>query len=246
MDQPLTNHFHCQPGRAANTLAGWLYLLAGCTVEPPTNNTGPGLSMDCPDVGPFLFQQNTTNTGPSPYQTDRQQTGRHSVSVEMQMQRQRQEERDSFQQAQRQYSSLPRQPRKNPSSISQDSWVKVYPPGEGFQTTKENPRYSSYKGSRNGYPGVSSVNARVLLEAQELLRQEQRRREQKAKGKQLLLAPPQEHHGNNTYNATPSYSAHKDPVSPKGPYRQDVPPSPSQLARLNRLQGPEKGRPFYS
>uniref|UniRef100_A0A674BVW4 Par-3 family cell polarity regulator alpha, b n=1 Tax=Salmo trutta TaxID=8032 RepID=A0A674BVW4_SALTR len=190
--------------------------------------------------------QNTPNTGPGPYQIDRQQTGRHSVSVEMQMQRQRQEERDAFQQAQRQYSSLPRQPRKNPSSISQDSWVKVYPPGEGFQTTKENPRYSSYKGSRNGYPGVSSVNARVLLEAQELLRQEQRRREQKAKGKQLLLAPPQEHHGNNTYNATPSYSAHKDPVSPKGPYRQDVPPSPSQLARLNRLQGPEKGRPFYS
>nr|XP_029479712.1 partitioning defective 3 homolog isoform X6 [Oncorhynchus nerka] len=190
--------------------------------------------------------QNTTNTGPSPYQTDRQQTGRHSVSVEMQMQRQRQEERDAFQQAQRQYSSLPRQPRKNPSSISQDSWVKVYPPGEGFQTTKENPRYSSYKGSRNGSPGVSSVNARVLLEAQELLRQEQRRREQKAKGKQLQLAPPQEHHGNNTYNATPSYSAHMDPVSPKGPYRQDVPPSPSQLARLNRLQGPEKGRPFYS
>ncbi|XP_031662408.1 partitioning defective 3 homolog isoform X5 [Oncorhynchus kisutch] len=188
--------------------------------------------------------QNTTNTGPSPYQTDRQQTGRHSVSVEMQ--RQRQEERDAFQQAQRQYSSLPRQPRKNPSSISQDSWVKVYPPGEGFQTTKENPRYSSYKGSRNGSPGVSSVNARVLLEAQELLRQEQRRREQKAKGKQLLLAPPQEHHGNNTYNATPSYSAHMDPVSPKGPYRQDIPPSPSQLARLNRLQGPEKGSPFYS
>eukprot|EP00063_Salmo_salar_P071426 XP_014046261.1 PREDICTED: partitioning defective 3 homolog isoform X9 [Salmo salar] len=188
--------------------------------------------------------QNTPNTGPSPYQIDRQQTGRHSVSVEMQIQRQ--EERDVFQQAQRQYSSLPRQPRKNPSSISQDSWVKVYPPGEGFQTTKENPRYSSYKGSRNGYPGVSSVNARVLLEAQELLRQEQRRREQKAKGKQLLLAPPQEHHGNNTYNATPSYTAHKDPVSPKGPYRQDVPPSPSQLARLNRLQGPEKGRPFYS
>uniref|UniRef100_A0A4W5QKI4 Par-3 family cell polarity regulator alpha, b n=1 Tax=Hucho hucho TaxID=62062 RepID=A0A4W5QKI4_9TELE len=177
---------------------------------------------------------------------NRQQTGRHSVSVEVQMQRQRQEERDAFQQAQRQYSSLPRQPRKNPSSISQDSWVKVYPPGEGFQTTKENPRYSSYKGSRNGYPGVSSVNARVLLEAQELLRQEQRRREQKAKGKQLLLAPPQEQHGNNTYDSTPSYSAHKDTVSPKGPYRQDVPPSPSQLARLNRLQGPEKGRLFYS
>uniref|UniRef100_A0A4W5Q221 Par-3 family cell polarity regulator alpha, b n=1 Tax=Hucho hucho TaxID=62062 RepID=A0A4W5Q221_9TELE len=172
-----------------------------------------------------------------------QQTGRHSVSVEVQRQRQRQEERDAFQQAQRQYSSLPRQPRKNPSSISQDSWDKVYPPGDGFQTAKENPRYSSYKGSRNGYPGMSGVNARVLLEAQELLRQEQRRREQEAKGKQLLLALPQEHPGNNTYDG---YSAHKDPVSPKGPYRQDVPPSPSQLARLNKLQGPEKGRPFYS
>lgn len=36
------------------------------------------------------------------------QSGRHSVSVEVQMQRQRQEERESFQQAQRQYSSLPR------------------------------------------------------------------------------------------------------------------------------------------
>ncbi|XP_021468822.2 partitioning defective 3 homolog isoform X4 [Oncorhynchus mykiss] len=194
----------------------------------------------------YSFEQpwpNNTNTGPSPYQTDGQQTGRHSVSVEVQRQRQRQEERDAFQQAQRQYSSLPRQPRKNPSSISQDSWDKVYPPGDGFQTAKENPRYSSYKGSRNGYPGMSGVNARVLLEAQELLRQEQRRREQEAKGKQLLLAPPQEHPGNNTYDG---YSAHKDPVSPKGPYRQDVPPSPSQLARLNKLQGPEKGRPFYS
>nr|XP_046178247.1 partitioning defective 3 homolog isoform X4 [Oncorhynchus gorbuscha] len=192
----------------------------------------------------YSFEQpwpNNTNTGP--YQTDGQQTGRHSVSVEVQRQRQRQEERDAFQQAQRQYSSLPRQPRKNPSSISQDSWDKVYPPGDGFQTAKENPRYSSYKGSRNGYPGMSGVNARVLLEAQELLRQEQRRREQEAKGKQLLLAPPQEHPGNNTYDG---YSAHKDSVSPKGPYRQDVPPSPSQLARLNKLQGPEKGRPFYS
>uniref|UniRef100_A0A8C7VIS8 Par-3 family cell polarity regulator n=1 Tax=Oncorhynchus mykiss TaxID=8022 RepID=A0A8C7VIS8_ONCMY len=151
----------------------------------------------------YSFEQpwpNNTNTGPSPYQTDGQQTGRHSVSVEVQRQRQRQEERDAFQQAQRQYSSLPRQPRKNPSSISQDSWDKVYPPGDGFQTAKENPRYSSYKGSRNGYPGMSGVNARVLLEAQELLRQEQRRREQEAKGKQLLLAPPQEHPGNNTYD----------------------------------------------
>uniref|UniRef100_A0A3P8XSR3 Par-3 family cell polarity regulator n=1 Tax=Esox lucius TaxID=8010 RepID=A0A3P8XSR3_ESOLU len=164
--------------------------------------------------------------------------GRHSVSVEVQAQRLRREERDAFQQAQRQYSSLPRQPRKNPSSVSQDSWDKVYQPGEGFQTAKENPRYSSYQGSRSGYPGMSGVNARVLLEAQELLRQEQRRREQEAKGKQQRLAAPQERLGKN------GYAPRKDPVSPKGPYRQDVPPSPSQLARLNRLQGPEKGRPF--
>uniref|UniRef100_A0A8C4IDY7 Par-3 family cell polarity regulator n=1 Tax=Dicentrarchus labrax TaxID=13489 RepID=A0A8C4IDY7_DICLA len=174
-----------------------------------------------------------------PYCRPSCEPGRHSVSVEVQMQRQRQEERDSFAQAQRQYSSLPRQPRKNPSSISQDSWDKAYPPGEGFQTAKDNPRYSSYQGSRNGYPGGGGVNARVLLEAQELLRQEQRRREQEAKGKLM-----QESTGNSSYEG---YStAHlKDPASPKGPYRHDVPPSPSQLARLNRL-GSEKGRLFYS
>ncbi|XP_068587912.1 partitioning defective 3 homolog [Cebidichthys violaceus] len=160
------------------------------------------------------------------------------------MQRQRQEERDSFAQAQRQYSSLPRQPRKNPSTISQDSWDKAYPPGEVFQTAKDNPRYSSYQGSRNGYPGGGGgggcgVNARVLLEAQELLRQEQRRREQEAKGKLM-----QESIGNSSYEGYPTARL-KDPASPKGPYRHDVPPSPSQLARLNRI-GSEKGRLFYS
>ncbi|KAJ8336642.1 hypothetical protein SKAU_G00378620 [Synaphobranchus kaupii] len=187
------------------------------------------------------------------------QTGRHSVSVEVQ--RQRQDERDSFQQAQRQYSSLPRQPRKNPSSVSQDSWDRVYPPGEGFQTAKENPRYSSYQGSRNGYLGASGgFNARVLLETQELLRQEQRRKEQESK---IKLPPPQE--APNSYDPyqVPPPHTHMDPapspapspgpthcpspVPAKGPYRQDVPPSPSQLARLNRLHHtPEKARPFYS
>uniref|UniRef100_A0AAY4DHJ4 PDZ domain-containing protein n=1 Tax=Denticeps clupeoides TaxID=299321 RepID=A0AAY4DHJ4_9TELE len=147
-------------------------------------------------------------------------TGRHSVSLEVQMQKQREESRDAFQQAQRQYNSLPRQPRKNLSTVSQDSWDRVYPPGEGFQTAKDNPRYSSYQGSRNnGYlgPALGGMNARVLLETQELLRQEQRRKEQEAKAKM------------------------------ESPYRQDVPPSPSQLAKLNRLQtGLEKGRLFYS
>ncbi|XP_029308816.1 partitioning defective 3 homolog isoform X2 [Cottoperca gobio] len=186
----------------------------------------------------YSFEQpwsNASSNGQGGYS----QPGRHSVSVEVQMQRQRQEERDSFAQAQRQYSSLPRQPRKNPSTISQDSWDKAYPPGEGFQTAKDNPRYSSYQGSRNGYPGGGGVNARVLLEAQELLRQEQRRREQEAKGKLT-----QESIGTSSYDGYPT--AHlKDPASPKGPYRHDVPPSPSQLARLNRI-GSEKGRLFYS
>ncbi|XP_074688634.1 partitioning defective 3 homolog isoform X11 [Strix aluco] len=166
------------------------------------------------------------------------QSGRHSVSVEVQMQRQRQEERESFQQAQRQYSSLPRQSRKNASSVSQDSWEQSYSPGEGFQTAKENPRYSSYQGSRNGYMGGHGFNARVMLETQELLRQEQRRKEQQLKKKTSSEGP-----GN--YD---SYKKIQDPnyTPPKGPFRQDVPPSPSQVARLNRLQTPEKGRPFYS
>ncbi|XP_016375071.1 partitioning defective 3 homolog [Sinocyclocheilus rhinocerous] len=176
-------------------------------------------------------QQQRTNTG------SYTPTGRHSVSVEDQMQKQR-EDRDSSTQAQRQYNSLPRQPRKNPSTVSQDSWNKVYPPGEVFQSTKENPRYSSYQGSRtaNGYLGAAAtgLNARVLLETQELLRQEQRRKEQEAKTK----LP--------TMEETPTSSQTPVPAPPKGPYRQDVPPSPTQLARLNRLQTPEKGRPFYS
>ncbi|KAM9200577.1 partitioning defective 3 homolog isoform 14-T14 [Mergus octosetaceus] len=166
------------------------------------------------------------------------QSGRHSVSVEVQMQRQRQEERESFQQAQRQYSSLPRQSRKNASSVSQDSWEQSYSPGEGFQTAKENPRYSSYQGSRNGYMGGHGFNARVMLETQELLRQEQRRKEQQLKKKTSSEGP-------SNYD---SYKKIQDPnyIPPKGPFRQDVPPSPSQVARLNRLQTPEKGRPFYS
>uniref|UniRef100_A0A4W4EGQ6 PDZ domain-containing protein n=1 Tax=Electrophorus electricus TaxID=8005 RepID=A0A4W4EGQ6_ELEEL len=184
----------------------------------------------------YSFQQPWVRKRPSTVQT-----GRHSVSVEVQMQRQRQDDRDSFTQAQRQYNSLPRQPRKNPSTVSQDSWDKVYPPGEVFLSAKDNPRYSSYQGrpGANGYLSAapSGLNPRVLLETQELLRQEQRRKEQEAQAK---LGP-----------APASASAPDSPAPPLTPtstpsYRQDVPPSPSQLARLNRLQSPEKGRPFYS
>ncbi|XP_050660727.1 partitioning defective 3 homolog isoform X23 [Macaca thibetana thibetana] len=180
----------------------------------------------------YSFEQPWPNARPAA------QSGRHSVSVEVQMQRQRQEERESSQQAQRQYSSLPRQSRKNASSVSQDSWEQNYSPGEGFQSAKENPRYSSYQGSRNGYLGGHGFNARVMLETQELLRQEQRRKEQ-----QMKKQSPSE--GPSNYD---SYKKVQDPsyAPPKGPFRQDVPPSPSQVARLNRLQTPEKGRPFYS
>ncbi|XP_028815552.1 partitioning defective 3 homolog isoform X2 [Denticeps clupeoides] len=181
-------------------------------------------------------------------------TGRHSVSLEVQMQKQREESRDAFQQAQRQYNSLPRQPRKNLSTVSQDSWDRVYPPGEGFQTAKDNPRYSSYQGSRNnGYlgPALGGMNARVLLETQELLRQEQRRKEQEAKAKMESPVTPPSSIGDALeepgYPHTPSPALTLNPTPSKGPYRQDVPPSPSQLAKLNRLQtGLEKGRLFYS
>ncbi|XP_058914794.1 partitioning defective 3 homolog isoform X47 [Kogia breviceps] len=181
----------------------------------------------------YSFEQPWPNSRPSA------QSGRHSVSVEVQMQRRRQEERESFQQAQRQYSSLPRQSRKNGSSVSQDSWEQNYAAGGGFQSAKENPRYSSYQGSRNGYLGGHGLNARVMLETQELLRQEQRRKEQQMK------KPPPPPEGLNNYD---SYKQVQDAshMPPKGPFRQDVPPSPSQVARLNRLQTPEKGRPFYS
>uniref|UniRef100_A0A671YTW3 Par-3 family cell polarity regulator n=1 Tax=Sparus aurata TaxID=8175 RepID=A0A671YTW3_SPAAU len=178
-------------------------------------------------------------------------SGRHSVTVDSQVQKQQQEDRDqSFQQAQRQYSSLPRQPRKNPSTASADSWDKVYPPAEGFQTAKENPRYSGGQGSRNGYLGTSNFNARVLLETQELLRQEQRRREQEAN--KARPPPAQEPPSGSTYdhnrdhNQASGPAAVQAPPQSKGPYRQDVPPSPSQIAKFSRLQGSEKGRLFYS
>uniref|UniRef100_A0A6Q2Z8Z3 PDZ domain-containing protein n=1 Tax=Esox lucius TaxID=8010 RepID=A0A6Q2Z8Z3_ESOLU len=192
----------------------------------------------------YSFEQPWTNMGtytPS---------GRHSVSVESEAQRPRHgERRDSFTQAQRQYSSLPRQPRKTLSAVAQESWDKAYPLGEGFQTAKENPRYSSYQGSRNGYlhGGASGFNARVMMETQELLRQEQRRREQSEA--KIKLPPPQEAGYEDFHPALPQAPVPDPPQPPaptKGPYRQDVPPSPSQLPRLNRLPGSEKGRPFYS
>ncbi|XP_029979327.1 partitioning defective 3 homolog isoform X2 [Sphaeramia orbicularis] len=191
----------------------------------------------------YSFDQTWTSNGTEA------QSGRHSVTVETQVQKQEQEDRDGVQQASRQYSSLPRQPRKNPSTVSQDSWDKVYTPTEGFQTAKDNPRNSSSQGSRNGYLGTSSFNARVLLETQELLRQEQRRREQEANKARPPPAPETQSSssGSNTYEHREQASAPIQAQNPsKGPYRQDVPPSPSQLAKLSRLQGSEKGRPFYS
>uniref|UniRef100_A0A9J7Y0P7 Par-3 family cell polarity regulator alpha, b n=1 Tax=Cyprinus carpio carpio TaxID=630221 RepID=A0A9J7Y0P7_CYPCA len=154
-------------------------------------------------------------------------SGRHSVSVEVQLQRQ--EARDAFTHAQRQYSSLPRHPRKTPTPASEREWERVCQAGDGFQAAKDSGRYSSYQGSRAG--GSSSgggYNARVLLEAQELLRQEQRRREQEMKGR------------------GPSMRLDYESQDSKGPHRQDVPPSPSQVVRLSRINTPEKTRPFLS
>ena len=150
-----------------------------------------------------------------------------------------------------------RQPHKNPSTASQDPWEKVYPPGETFQTAKDNPRYSSYQGSRNnnnGYLGATGFNARVLLETQELLRQEQRRRDQQQQQEQeaghARSPAPQDRESctpaPGSVCSSSSGSSMAGTQSHKGPYRQDVPPSPSQLARLGRHHSSEKGRQFYS
>ncbi|XP_016104278.1 partitioning defective 3 homolog [Sinocyclocheilus grahami] len=174
-------------------------------------------------------------------------SGRHSVSVEVQLQRQ--EARDAFTHAQRQYSSLPRHPRKMPTPASESEWERKCPAGDSFQAAKDSGRYSSYQGPRavprtvprpgcrNGLsapPGSSAssvgggYNARVLLEAQELLRQEQRRREQEMKVR------------------APSIRLDYESQDSKGPHRQDVPPSPSQVVRLSCIHTPEKTRPFLS
>uniref|UniRef100_A0A671L671 Partitioning defective 3 homolog n=1 Tax=Sinocyclocheilus anshuiensis TaxID=1608454 RepID=A0A671L671_9TELE len=152
-------------------------------------------------------------------------SGRHSVSVEVQLQRQ--EARDAFTHAQRQYSSLPRHPRKTPTPASESEWERKCPARDGFQAAKDSGRYSSYQGPR-AVPLGGGYNARVLLEAQELLRQEQRRREQEMKGR------------------APSIRLDYESQDSKGPHRQDVPPSPSQVVRLSRIHTPEKTRPFLS
>uniref|UniRef100_A0A672S889 Partitioning defective 3 homolog n=1 Tax=Sinocyclocheilus grahami TaxID=75366 RepID=A0A672S889_SINGR len=152
-------------------------------------------------------------------------SGRHSVSVEVQLQRQ--EARDAFTHAQRQYSSLPRHPRKMPTPASESEWERKCPAGDSFQAAKDSGRYSSYQGPR-AVPLGGGYNARVLLEAQELLRQEQRRREQEMKVR------------------APSIRLDYESQDSKGPHRQDVPPSPSQVVRLSCIHTPEKTRPFLS
>uniref|UniRef100_A0A8C5GHW4 Partitioning defective 3 homolog n=1 Tax=Gouania willdenowi TaxID=441366 RepID=A0A8C5GHW4_GOUWI len=168
------------------------------------------------------------------------QSGLQSVTVDNTTPKQQQEEQDGYQQD----NPLPRLPRKNHSSLSQGSWDKVYAPSERFQTPKDNPRLS---GGQNGFLGTSSFNARVLLETQELLRQEQRRREQEA-NKTRPLPSVQDIPGGGTYEHNRDLTQTPVPAPPqtKGPYRQDVPPSPSQLAKLSRIQSSEKGRLFYS
>ncbi|KAK1338653.1 hypothetical protein QTO34_019307 [Cnephaeus nilssonii] len=181
------------------------------------------------------------------------QSGRHSVSVEVQMQRQRQEERESFQQAQRQYSSLPSRQKDEHDKedelthrAKQEKCQLCLPGLLGAELLawgwlpecQGKPQVLQLPRLQKRLPGRAGFNARVMLETQELLRQEQRRKEQ-----QMKKQPASE--GLNSYD---SYKKVQDPsyTPPKGPFRQDVPPSPSQVARLSRLQTPEKGRPFYS
>lgn len=135
-----------------------------------------------------------------------------------------------------------RQPQKNASTPSQDSWDKGYPRSDSFKTASDILGCSAGQGSHNGF------NARVLLETQELLRQEQRRREQE----EMRARPPPERetsdHRRDSTQTVGSPPGQPPPLTPqsKGPYRQDVPPSPTQIAKLSRLQGSEKGRHFYS
>ncbi|XDV27902.1 hypothetical protein PO909_031350 [Leuciscus waleckii] len=129
-------------------------------------------------------------------------------------------------------------PRKTPTPASESDWARTCPAGDSFQAAKDSGRYSSYQGHRSvprtvppgaGGTSVGGVyNARVLLEAQELLRQEQRRREQEIKGR------------------CPSMRLDYESQDSKGPHRQDVPPSPSQVVRLSRIHTPEKTHPFLS
>ncbi|XP_077591598.1 partitioning defective 3 homolog isoform X1 [Stigmatopora nigra] len=168
------------------------------------------------------------------------QSGRHSATIESQIQKQH-EDRDSFRQAQKQYSSLPCPPRKNLSAVSQDTCDNPYPPIS--QGAKDGPNLPSRHGSHNGYLGTSSLNTRVVLETQELLRQEQKRKELEL----INVNAPSEQGPSVASNKDRTQAPMQAPVKSKGPYRQDVPPSPSQLARLNRFQkGSEKGRQFYS
>uniref|UniRef100_A0A4W4F6V8 Par-3 family cell polarity regulator alpha, b n=1 Tax=Electrophorus electricus TaxID=8005 RepID=A0A4W4F6V8_ELEEL len=164
-------------------------------------------------------------------------SGRHSVSVEVQLQRREERDTRGERDMLRQYRSLPRHPHKATGSVCEDPWEKLHPSSyQGSRyaphsTPHPTPHPVPHPSWRNGIPTSSAgggYNARVLLEARELLRQEQRRREQEVRG-----ASVQE-----DYESQDS----------KGPYRQDVPPSPSQLAQLNpqRMRTPEKTRLFHS
>uniref|UniRef100_A0A8B9LJ66 Par-3 family cell polarity regulator alpha, b n=1 Tax=Astyanax mexicanus TaxID=7994 RepID=A0A8B9LJ66_ASTMX len=197
-----------------------------------------------PPDSPYTHPSNRNGHPPAdssrlaPSNHDRIQRLRH----EFQQSRQEDEEPDD---RQRTYSLeqpwVSVHPRKTPS-VCEDPWEKAHPSRDAFQSAKDSGRYSSYQGSRtaprpawrNGLPTSpmgGGYNARVLLEAQELLRQEQKRREQEMRGKGVALRE--------------DYEASQDS---KGPYRQDVPPSPSQLVKLHphRVHTPEKARLFHS
>uniref|UniRef100_A0A3Q3KBR8 PDZ domain-containing protein n=1 Tax=Monopterus albus TaxID=43700 RepID=A0A3Q3KBR8_MONAL len=172
--------------------------------------------------------------------------GTEKPSMRHHSHKQQQADRDGYHEAQRKYNSLPRQSRTKASTVSQDSREKVYMPAENLHTSKVNPRYTGVQGSHNGYLGTSNFNARVLLETQELLRQEERRREQEANKAKALSTQKTPNSSSYDHNRDHAQVPGSAPPQSKGPYRQDVPPSPSQLAKLSKFQGSEKGNQFYS
>ncbi|XP_031418835.1 partitioning defective 3 homolog [Clupea harengus] len=139
-------------------------------------------------------------------------------------------------------------------------WSSSPSRGNGFQAAKDSGRYSSYQGPRHGPHSpvhshththtsapththththtlsLSGVNARALLEAQELLRLEHRRRQQQHKDYNSHNAARDYNAQSNLEQGTvKDYNSQSSPGPPKGPHRQDVPPSPSQLSRLNHV-----------
>lgn len=127
---------------------------------------------------------------------------------------------------------LPRQSRKNASSVSQDSWEQNYPPGKASRVPRRTPGTELPRFPSERLSGRARLQRQVMLETQELLRQEQRRKEQ-----QMKKQTPSPRGSTTMIHIRKS----RTPVtSPPRALPAGRAPSPSQVARLNRLQTPRK------